>query len=299
MPRRNYDPKNRFVHGAKLSEYELLRFLWMWFSGNTYSGIERNFASPSEKFDHGVRLINKTLSEKGFAEIEPNPLRSITRQTAKKYALEISEHLFWDIFKYDNETEALARVAVKKIQASISEGGFSPLFRLVHRYFPNMRLKENSVLHQLGQHIANRLKGDEKNDLRLIYKEFLLFRYWIMVSDRQNYRYQRLNKIIPSETAMGQAIYKYGRWLYRRSNALNYNDMQPLAFLLGVLGFGLQQSAEQISGQPDHQDKSEAEVIGILDRKFASQQGQFQMFAAIGGPDIALRLLAVNPLILR
>lgn len=299
MPRTSYDPKNRFVHGSKLSEYELTRLLWLWFAGNTFSGIERNLAAPSENFSHGFQAINKTLSEKGFAEIEPGPLGSITRQTAKKYALDISEHLFWDVFRYDDETENVVRTGVKKIQESMNEDGFSPLFRLARGYFPKMRVKENSVVKQLGQHIADRLQGDEKNDLRLVYKEFLLFRYWIMVSDRQNYRYQRLNKIIQDEKAIGQAIYKYGRWQYRRSNALNYDDMHPLAFLLGVLGFGFQQTAEHLRRAPDYRDKSEAEILVALNRKFASQQKQFQLYAAMGGPDIVLRLLAVNPLILR
>lgn len=294
LPRKVYTPKNRFVLGSKLSEHELARLVWLWCAGNTFSDIERQFATPGRIYDWSFNALNDTLCSKGLDPIERLSLEPLSRQSAKSYAARISDHLFWDIFSYDQTIEDGIAQSISEVESFLRMGRPSRLALLVGRFISTRRLRESVMVKRMGEQVLNSVGDSSSIDPQLFYRAFLVFRYWIAISDRQNYGFQSKHAIKQAEKSLDRSVYKFGRSLYRRSNSVQLADALPMAFLLGLQGFLLRQASEAVL-----EENSADLSLKMMDDKFFRAPKEFRLFSAAGGSDLILRLLAHRPLVFR
>lgn len=291
MPRTTYINKNRYWPRSKLSEYELVRLLWFWCSGVSANQSAKVFQENNSDFDEFFSVFEKDMIRREISPIEKTEIRPISRQTFKKYNREIAEHLFWDVFRYDDDLEFRIDKVIRYVEMMLKKKRYLWLIRIVKGYVPKGKsIRETALIHRIGKTILSKIQSGEMSNNKDFYKEVLCFKYWFMMSNNQNYAFQRLHGILPAELLTGEATYRFSRRLYADANGVMYKDMPSYCFLLGLQGHIMTFCIAELFSPKERRSK-----IKELDRKFVENEKLFNKFMVYGGVDELLAMLQKKP----
>lgn len=292
MPRKSYTPKNRYWVRSKLNEFELVRLIWMWLAGANPEVISGHFHEQDNGFQNACRLLRGQSAKDGWHFPEAQPLRSISRQTVAKYIDAISDHLFWDVFDYpenageiyDNWTQRL-----KQISERVGEKRTTKITVRFARFF--LKDLEGTRLDNLPKQIAGLTTFNDTFDEDDLMKTYTVFRYWMLLSDRQEYRFQRKLGVDAIEKSTGEAVRSFGNALFKKSHGLALKDAKAHCFRLGVLETLIRRMADLEADQKSNYIQFQ-KINDILVRDLT----KVSALNSTGGCEFLLQKLGASPI---
>lgn len=214
------------------------------------SGIERKFHIETPAFDYFYRkLITQAESVKledyfpdnpsiSSANLELGeyfpaitPVKSISRQSAKKYIEQIAKHYMPTLCDYEvtikDHAERLSEFVIKLHNKSKLE---TLLMKVARRVVPKIPSFELPEAERTGLIFLEAGQKSVSNPEELFYYMWN-YNCWLIATDGQFYRIQRLIGLGPLENYTGHSTAKMLRDIYKRSNGIRLENMLPYSFL--------------------------------------------------------------------